>query len=370
MKLTICLLTAALLAVSSRTHAQVLFEETFDSPASVARFTQNVVPALAGGAEDVYVEFGFDYSSVGSSRLTQSILTATTGTPLGGGSTSGLLLAANIQGGNRTAINLFPTLMASTHTVADPDTGLQVLPAGTNYQMTFDFFAGVNGTGDLQAGGTGTSENLQLGAASDGDGRHNSLFFDSEPDGDWIELITNGDLAGSDLVGFATFSSTPSQAVPFKAHSSPELQAAFPRPFYGGEDRHTDVAAEDGIPDGIPDGGAPVERWATARVDAIDGITSFYFNDEFIASIEFSDNANDVADGLPWFGYVDLFGSQAGGDSQLVAQAGSPFDPFNASYVIIDNVVVTIPGTTIVPEPISALLILLGTIGVAGMRRR
>lgn len=442
MRLFSYLLTAALLTVGTSASAQVIFTETFDSPASSANFTETVaVPFIDEeneifGDEDVYVEYGFDYSATGASRLTQSILTANTGTPSGGGSTSGLLLAANIGGGNLSAINIFPTLAASAQTVTDSDTGLQVIRNLTNYQMTFDFFAGVNGTGDLQAGGSGTSEYLYLGANSDGDGKHLNGFPGTTPDGDWLELNTNGDLPGSDALGFAQFDGVPQLATDFIPHSSPQLQAAFPSPTYLGEDRHTNVLGEDGVSDGIPDGGAPVERWATARVEAVGGITSFYFNDELITTIEFSDSANDLGDGLPWFGYADYFVSQAGGDSQLVAQsggapldgdyngdgtvdaadytvwraalatqdlvadgngnmavddgdftvwktnygstgggAGASFDPFNASYVIIDNVTVEIIGASgaslaSVPEPASALLMLLSSVGLAGIRRR
>lgn len=433
------------------TFGQVIFTETFDDPSSASRFNitnlgldlENPPNAIAG---NVYSEFGFDYSATGASRLTQSITTATTGSPTGGGSTTGLLLAANLGPDSvRSSINLYP-IISGMGLALDPDTNLPVI--AQNYRMTFDFFAGVNGTGDLQTGGTGTSEYLQIGAQSDGNGRHLNGFGAATPDSDFLELNTNGDLSLSDAIPFTTRGGSPTlDTGGFIQHSSPELQAAFPGPNsatpgnFLGEDRHTDIAAEDGVPDGIPDGGAPVERWSTAEVRHVDGVTIFAFNGVDVAEIRFSDFGNDAENpdgpqsGLPWFGYTDFFNSVAGNDSSLVAQpgggsvsgdynndgivdaadyttwrdalgsdaslpndptagvdvtdydtwkanfgmtggAGSSFDPFNANYLIVDNVVVELiapPGLqgANVPEPASIALAGLGLAGILfGFRRR
>ncbi len=437
--------------VTPMAFGQVIFTETFDDPSSASKFQitslglDGANPPVATAA-DVYSEFGFDYSAMGGSRLTQSILTTTTGTPAGGGSTSGLLLAANLSTGTRSSINLYP-IIAGMGLPVDPDTNLPVI--SDNYKMTFDFFAGVNGTGDLQTGGSGTSEYLHIGAQSDGDGQHLNGFGAALPDSDFFELNTNGDLSGSDLIPFTTRGGTPLlDTGGFVPNTFPALQAAFPGPqsatpgTFLGEDRWSDPTTATGAADGIPDGGAPAERWSTAEIRHEDGITTVAFNGVDVLTIEFSDFGNDSDNpdgaqaGLPWFGYTDFFGSVAGNDSPLVADAGgggnpdgdynddgtvnmadyavwrdalgsttslpndptagvdagdyatwksqfnevgggsgSQFDPFNANYVIIDNVVIELLGTpaiqaATIPEPASHLMVVAGLVAVGMVRRR
>jgi hypothetical protein len=411
-----------------RALSQVIFSETFDDASSADRFHMTTVglpispndPPSAGTA-NVYSEFGFDYSAMGASRLTQSILTATTGTPSGGGSTKGLLLAANLAGNQRSSINLYP-IISGMGLPLDPTTNLPLIDG--NYKMTFDFFAGVNGTGDLQEGGAGTTEFMQIGAQSNGDGQHMNGFAASKPDSDFMELNTNGDLPTSDGIVFTTRNMVPTLDSDFIPNSSEVLQNAFPRPTYLGEDRHTDVAVGDGIPDGVPDGGAPAERWSVAQVTHVDGVTTFAFNGVDVATVSFSDFGNDLGiNGLPWFGYEDFYNSAAGNDSPKVAEAGggaavgdfnedgivdaadytkwrdnlgsslalpnesstpgmvtvedyedwkdnfgatgnsgSAFDPLNASYLLVDNVVVEriassgASATSAVPEPAACSL--------------
>jgi hypothetical protein len=411
---------------------QVLFTDTFDTAGSAANFNVTSVGVGTSGdpvtptASDVYSEFGFDYSATGGSRLTQSILTATTGTPSGGGSTSGLLLAANLSSGNRSAINVFP-IIAGMGLPVDPGSGLPVIDG--DYKMTFDFFAGVNGTGDLQSGGVATTEFLQVGAQSKGDGTHINGFQAAEPDSDYMELNANGDLGSSDGILFTTRNGSPTLDAAFIPHQSVVLQDAFPRPHHLGPDTFTSISGGVGTggPDGVPDGGAPAERWSVAEVRHVDGVTTFSFNGVDVGTISFSDFGNDLPgnDGLPWFGYTDFFSSVAGNDSPLVDDAGggpldgdhngdgsvdaadyvvwrkidgtpggyddfrsnfgqmgggggASFDPLNASYVIIDNVVVeriTLVGSggasvSSIPEPSSAILSLVALAAACCGRRR
>ncbi|MGL4512628.1 MAG: hypothetical protein ACRCT8_06010 [Lacipirellulaceae bacterium] len=434
------LAAAALLATTA--SAQVLFTETFDSSASasrfnVTRFSLNTTgdPPVEASAS-TYSEFGFDYTATGTSRLTADITTSVTGAPSAGGSERGLLLAANLgPTANRSSINLYPVL-SGMGLPLDPVTNLPVIDG--NYSMTFDFFGGVNGTGDLQTGGAGTTEYLMIGAQSNGDGRHMNGFGTAQPDSDFLEVNINGDLLGSDYIGFTTRGGVPTLDGAFIEHADPAPQLAFPRSAgFLGEDRYTapisDPPPAIGTPDGIPDGGAPVERWSKAEVRHVDGVTSFLFNGVLIRTIEFSDFGNDTGpDGMPWFGYEDFFGSVAGNDSPKVAlgpvapagdynddgavnaadytvwrdslgatvasgagadgnsngvidqadydtwvstygqvaTAGTTFDPFNASYVIIDNVVVSrIASVGAIPEPSAAVLALLAAAGMVRRKR-
>ncbi|MEO0588084.1 MAG: hypothetical protein AAF078_10635 [Planctomycetota bacterium] len=302
------------------------FVETFDSAASSARFAVTSVTSTGGnGFPETYAEFGFDYSGIGASRLTTPIPAAP-----GGGSMKGLLLAANVNGGAPSSINFYPILTGLGLPI-DGDTGLPVIDV--DYRMEFDFWAGVNNSN------SGTSEFLQLGAQSDGDGEHLNGFVDASPDSDFLEVNINGDLGSSDYIPFTTDAGVPVLAAAgFIPNTAPGPVAAFPNPPYSAQ------AA----------GGAPGEAWATAEVAHIAGVTTMSFNGVEIVSIagDFA-NTNGV-DGLPWFGYTDFFGSQAGGESLDVA-TGEDFDPFNASFVIIDNVRVVL-----IPEPGSLAVAMLG----------
>lgn len=408
-RLSITAAAIAMFALPSMATAQVIFSETFDDAASAANFAVTSLNINNAGADpaDVYSEFGFDYSATGSSRLTQSI-----GAAPNGGSSTGLVLAANLLGSNRSSINLFPIISGAGLNV-DATTGLPVI--GANYKLTFDFWSGVNDV-------SGTSEQLQLGAQSNGDGQHLNGFGEALPDSDFFEITTAGDLGTSDYVAFSTRGGVPQLDQAFIPNTDPTPVAAFPNPPYTAQ----------------PEGGAPGEVWAEAEIRHEDGITTLAFNGVDITSIEFSDFGNDLGtEGLPWFGYTDIFNSQAGGDSALVSDAGgsggptgdynldgtvdaadytiwrdtlgdsvtagegadgngngiidsldydewvsnygatgggtgSSFDPFNANFVVIDNVVVELLASSStassVPEPSSLLIIGLGLVGIA--RRR
>ncbi len=413
-RLSITAAAIAIFALPSVVTAQVIFSETFDDASSASNFAVTTLSVSTDGGDppvqltpSVYSEFGFDYSATGASRLTQSI-----GAAPNGGSSTGLVLATNLTGSNISSINLFPIISGAGLNV-DPVTGLPVI--GANYKMTFDFWGGINNVG-------GTTEHMQLGAQSNGDGQHLNGFELAQPDSDYFEVNIAGDLLTSDYIAFSTRGGVPQLDQAFIPNTDPNPVAAFPNPPY------TAQAA----------GGAPGEAWAEAEIRHEDGVTTLAFNGVDITSIDFADFGNDLGfEGLPWFGYTDLFNSQAGGDSTKVAEpggtgfptgdynldgtvdaadytlwrdtlgdtvtagegadgngngaidggdydewvanygmtgggAGSSFDPFNASFILIDNVVVElIPAASSaasVPEPSTLALFALSLLGA--MRRR
>lgn len=411
-RLSLTAAVVAIFALPSLATAQVIFSETFDDSSSASNFTTTEFSLNDDGAAvpDLYSEYGFDYSATGSSRLTQAI-----GAAPGGGSSTGLILAANLGGGNRSVINVFP-ILSGLGINADPTTGLGV--TNDNYKMTFDFWGGVNDEG------AGTTEFLQLGAQSNGDGMHMNGFELSSPDSDFMEVNVAGDFTNSDYITFSTREGAAAlEANGFVPSTSTEATTAFPNPPYSYQ----------------PEGGAPARAWATAEVSHIDGITTFSFNGTVINTIEYSDFGNDLGyEGMPWLGYTDFYNSQAGGESSLVGGDSGPlvgdyngdtivdaadytvwrdslgdsvtagegadgngngvidtgdydewvanygstsgggpgdFDPFDANFVIIDNLTVELlatPSSTsalAVPEPTSLLLVGMGLAALAARKR-
>lgn len=261
---------------------------------------------------DVYVEYGFNYGAGGR-------LTAPIGTPEGGGSETGILVAVNFQdddGAFDAGINFFPDV-----------------PASGFYTLEFDVFAGVNSGG-------GTTEMINAGAHHSGTEVSIDAGDINARDGDWFEHTTEGGITNDFITFTANGGTQVAEDFLRNQFGVPNfLEVAMPSPPY-------------------PVVGAPGEVWTRYRVEATPLTTSFYINDVFIADII----GSDYTSGLPMFGYSDIFGSVAGGDSPLVVDGVSSFDPFAASFAIFDNITVT------VPEPASALLMGLAVLGVAARR--
>jgi hypothetical protein len=92
-------------------------------------------------------------------------------------------------------------------------------------------------------------------------------FGQAQPDSDFLEVGINGDLLGSDYIGFTTRGGVPTLDGDFIEHADPAPQLAFPRSAgFLGEDRYTNPITDPPRPgpDGQPDGGAPAERWSKA----------------------------------------------------------------------------------------------------------
>ena len=291
-------LAAALGMVAQASASTVAFSDT---EGTAGLYTETHFSA------DDYVEYGFDYSLAG--RLTADI-----GTPNPGDTPTGILVAANIVGAGLDAgLNLFP-----------------ILPKSSYYTLEFDVFAGVNNGG-------GSTEFIMAGANTSGTEVNIDAGAIDARDGDWFEHSTEGGI-GSDFITFTAVGGS-QIAEDFIGNTSAPLTTALPSPPY-------------------PVQGAAGELWANYRVVSTPTVTEFYINGVFIESLV----GSDYSSGLPMFGYSDIFSSVAGGDSPLVADGVSDFDPFNASFAIFDNIVVT------VPEPSSLALFALSMVGLASRR--
>ncbi len=287
----------------------VIFSESFDSPASAGQFTERAF------GPDNFRSYGFDYSAGPSSRLTSPI-----GSAPGGGSMTGLLVAAN-QTGIYTAagLNFYPNIPAQSG----------------SYRLQFDVYAGVNNV-------AGTTEMISAGAQASGDRVNIDAGNFRDRDGDWFQTSTDGGI-GNDYITFTRRSGTQIAETQLN-NTDPNLQLAFPSTTY-------------------PVAGSPGEGWTTVTVDADSETTTFMLNGVTISSISNS----DWTSGKPFFGYSDLFRSVAGGETPSV-WSGIDFDPFNASYAIFDNITVSVPSAP-VPEPTS-VLIAIGLTGLSLIRRR
>lgn len=286
---------AILLAFPTNALAQgvLVFEETFDTPASAGSFSVTSMNTVGNS----FVDFAFDYSATGASRFTSPI-----GSAPSGGSQTGLLIAVN-NGLGPAGFNFIPDIPLFTV---------------ENYRLTFDFWAGVNNVNQ------GTSEYVSFGANTTPANYNGDLQlpgFDATRRGDWIEANAPGDV-NSDYVTFTRKLGT-KIAETFLGNTDPGPMAAYPDP-------------------PGPFLGAPGERWSTLEVVRTTGLTEFYFNDVLVANVV---DGEDLTPGLPWVGYSDLFASVAGGETSNIG-SGLDFDPFAASFGLIDNVRVFL-----IPEP-------------------
>lgn len=305
----------------------VLLSDTFDNAASAANYSTT---DYSPNGVDFYTEFGFDYSGGGGSRLTAPIPASP-----GGGSLNGLIVTVNDTGlAFDSGVNFYPNVAARA-------------AGGATYHLDFDVWAGVNGNagGSLFGGGGGTTEFINAGANASG----NEVNLDAAlgvigRDSDWFENTTDGDITND----FITFT----------ARGGTQIAEDFLRNTLGTPELPTALPSPPGLVEG-----APGEQWVHVTVVAAPGKTAFYYNGVFIADLIGTDYNHSTlgTGGLPWFGYSDIFSSVAGNETINVS-TGLNFDPTNASFALIDNVVVS------TPEPAS--LALLGLGGLAAFRRR
>jgi len=148
------ILALALLALSSVSHAQVLYSDSLDSATGWQ--------VNASGVSDRAI-FGFDYSSVGIPAA-----------PNSGGTTLGLMLQANRSGGVQSGISVSP--------IGQSFSG--------DYQLRFDLWQNYNGPlGPTTVGGSGSTQVTGAGIGTAGTtaqwagGAYDSIFFGATGDG-------------------------------------------------------------------------------------------------------------------------------------------------------------------------------------------
>lgn len=254
---------------------------------------------------EAYVEYGFDYSLAG--RLSADIGPA----PAGGDSLGILLAANNLVGGSTGGSYLFPN----------------IAPGG-NYLLSFDFFSGVNNGG-------GTSEHVLAGVNANATDR--GPWQASATYADHFGITTASDIS-NDYAPYASISGTNTYLV---ADALDENDAI--------------------VQSAVGPDGAMAEEWVQIRVRSIGDDTTLSINGVDLITVSNSDfNTGDV-----FLGYADYFGSVAGGETANIYDGVSAFDPFNASFGIIDNVSVV----QIVPEPTSVALLGLGSLALVVRRR-
>ncbi|WP_428389044.1 PEP-CTERM sorting domain-containing protein [Mucisphaera sp.] len=252
---------------------------------------------------ETYVEYGFDYSVAG--RLSADI-----GTAPNGGSQVGILLAANdVVGGSTGGAYLFPNITP-----------------GANYAIQFDFWSGVNNV-------SGTSEHVLMGVNANATDR-----------GPWQASATY-----ADHFGVTTASDISNDYAPYAT-------VAGSNEYLVGQALDENSAL---VQSAVGVDGRMAEEWVTIRVESFGDDTTLSINGVDLITIA----GSDFTSGDVFMGYADYFGSVAGGETANIYDGVSAFDPFNASFGIIDNVVVEV-----VPEPASAAL--LGLAGLALTRRR
>lgn len=228
------------------------------------------------------------------------------------GDTGGLRLTSNDTAGATDAITAFH----NTAVTAD------------EYHLSVDVYMGVTGTG-------GTTEHAHVGVAGDG-ATFNSLFSPISGSGHFLAFTGEGG-SSSDYrhsrpaaIGGLTNSGDPSYLNSDHTTNATgdTYQAIFPSPPY-------DFA------------GSPGNAWTTLEILVADGLIRYYFDGTPIIRSEYSDADGDQVS----LGNADLFTSLAA--------------PFQSQFVVYDNLTVTM-----VPEPTTAVLLLLAAASAVCGRRR
>lgn len=322
------LLTA--LSLTAGAAAQVTFSETFDDGAASTRWTAPVVDA-ENGAFDGQVDYAFDYSTVGIPAAP------------GGTSTTGVLFEVNTtdNGGDQgESVAIFPL-------AGD-------LPSGS-YRVSYDAYFVVEATngGSTEFGLLGV-HTAAVNAPGD-QGLNDDIPFDlGVSDGNGLAWKVSGDGgAFNDFHRFADVGNTDTGS-------------------------QTGLGGFDALPDGTipglggPIGDGPQGVWVELAIERVGARIEVSINDYVFDTI--FDPTGVLDAGTIMVGYSDPFNS-VGVKTFEVGPDPTPFDdtdgPFGddipgfAHFLVVDNVTIE----SIIPEPTSAVLGLLGLVGFAARRR-
>ena len=317
MKISIATLAVALSALPvSSSIAQLVYSENFDVDPT-ASWTVN------GGPSDETANFFFDYSTAG-------IPTA----PNSGGSTRGLKMYANHVNG------IFG--------------GFSVSPTGQSfvgsYELRFDLW--INFNGPAPVGGSGSTQITGAGIGTAGatpqwpGGIQDSVWFATTGDGN----------SASDYRAYSTAAPTSyPDASPIYAAGAFAGNRNASAAYYAGLGGATPPAAQTGLfpqQTGAAGAGAPAFAWHDVRILKLGNTITWTMDGLLLATVDASTVTLGGSDILLMY-------------SDTNATSSSDPNDVNLLFGLFDNITVTL-----VPEPGTPLLSLLGAIGVYLARRK
>ena len=338
----VLILGAAILGTPSVLAATVLYTSDFTSGAG---WTVNLPTFGPGVATNPYQEatFGFDYSAFGIPAAP------------GSADTVGLRLRANIPGGPAAPVTTSPLQLRS---------GLSVSPTGknfgVNYKAEFYVWSNFNGSPNAQGIGDGHlseggSNNIVMAIGTSGTvpltigtpwAQMDGIGFTATNDG----ISVTADYAVYPKIPFASFnsayyaaggtdSSLPYYQSLFGSHAAPAIQQALATAEYPGDAFNTQA--------GMTEPGAFGFAWRKVVLTKLNGIVTWDVDDTRIATYDAS--ALTLGGANIGLGLVDPYDYATRHPSLL--------------FTVFDNLTVT--G---IPEPSSALLLLMGLVGVLARR--